>query len=136
MTLSLVLITFRPRAADTLSTVRRYIVIFFIVFLPFQFAWGAAAGYCAHEKSDKVSHFGHHAHVHKVATQSDEAAVSFAGGCDPDCGYCHSGCAQPPPTIAGNLPAANPSIYVPPETIPTRFRAPNLIERPNWSLAV
>jgi hypothetical protein len=116
--------------------VRRYLIIFFIVFLPFQFAWGAAAGYCAHEKGDEVIHFGHHAHVHKTATQSDEAAMSISGSSDLDCGYCHSGGAKPPPTIAGNLAAANPSIYVPPEIIPIRFRAPNPIERPNWSLAV
>ena len=116
--------------------VSRYLIIFFIVFLPFQFAWGAAASYCAHEKGDEVIHFGHHAHVHKASAQIDEAAVSFAGGSDSDCGCCHSGDAKPPPTISGNLAAVNPSIYVPAEIIPTRFSAPNPIERPNWSLAV
>ena len=125
----------RPRAADTLRAVRRTLVIFFIVFLPFQFAWGAAASYCTHEKNEKVSHFGHHAHVHKVSAQNDEAAVSFADGCDPDCGYCHSGYAQPLPSTTLSLAIATASVYSPPEALRTRFRAPNLIERPNWSLA-
>lgn len=31
---------------------RRYLIISFIVFLPFQFAWGAAARYCVHEKGE------------------------------------------------------------------------------------
>jgi len=114
---------------------RRYIIIFFMVFLPFQFAWGAAASYCAHEKGDKVSHLGHHAHVHKVSGQSTETAASFSDGYDPDCGYCHSGCAQPPPNTTLNFPAVVPSIYVPPDTHPMRFRVPDLIERPNWTLA-
>lgn len=115
---------------------RRYLIIFFIVFLPFQFAWGAAASYCTHENSDKVSHFGHHAHVHKVTGGKASSAASLAGGSDPDCGYCHSGVPQPPPSTALNLPVAIPSIYIPPETLPKRFRVPDLIERPNWSLAV
>lgn len=114
---------------------RRYLVIFFIAFLPFQFAWGAAANYCTHEKSETVSHFGHHAHVHKVSAQNDEAAVPFADGCDPDCGYCHSGCAQPLPSTVPNLALAVTSVYSPSEALVMRFRAPNLIERPNWNLA-
>jgi hypothetical protein len=116
--------------------VRRYLIIFFMVFLPFQFAWGAAAGYCTHEKGDQVSHFGHHAHVHKASGASTDSSVSFAGGCDPDCGYCHSGCAQPPPSGLLNLSIAMPSMDVSTEMRPMRFRVPDVIERPNWSLAV
>lgn len=116
---------------------RRYLIIFFIVFLPLQFAWGAAARYCMHEKGDKVSHFGHHAHVHKAVTGADiKPASPLVGGDDLDCDYCHIGCAQPLPSNVQNFPIASEAIYVPPETRLAGFRVPKLIDRPNWSLAV
>lgn len=116
--------------------VRRFLIIFFVMLLPLQFSWGAAATYCAHETGSNVSHFGHHAHVHKVASGSVDSKAFSTGGCDPDCGYCHSGSPQPPQSSAVNLPVAAKSIATLPEALPLRFRVPDTIERPNWSLAV
>ena len=115
---------------------RRFLLIFFIFALPLQFTWGASARYCAHETAVSVSHFGHHAHVHKAAATECGNGASQSGYDDADCGYCHMGCAQPLPSTALSLPIATQSIYIPPETPPLRFRVPDLIERPNWSLAV
>jgi hypothetical protein len=115
--------------------VRRCLIIFFIVFLPLQFAWVAAAPYCGHEKVDKVSHFGHHARVHKAAT-ADTKPASLLAGDDLDCDYCHIGCAQALPSNVQNLFVASHSVYVPREPFPARFGVPELIDRPNWSFAV
>lgn len=116
--------------------VRRYLIIFFVVFLPLQFAWGAAARYCVHEKSDQISHFGHHAHVHKQASAETALKAAVGGTDDLDCSYCHMGCAQPLTSNGLSVPVMLQSVYVPREPLPTRFRVPDLIEHPNWSLAV
>ncbi|HQT09219.1 MAG TPA: hypothetical protein PK060_18550 [Polaromonas sp.] len=115
--------------------VRRYLIIFFIVFLPLQFAWGAAARYCVHENIDKTSHFGHHAHVHTVSIPESALTGALGGTDDPDCNYCHIGCAQPLPGNALSVPVASPAVFEPPDPLPTQFRVPDVIERPNWTLA-
>ena len=115
---------------------RRYLIIFFIVFLPLQFAWGAAARYCVHEKVDQVSHFGHHAHVHKGSVPESVLTGALSGTDDPDCSSCHMGCAQ---LLFGNVvgfSAAPPAIFEPPDPLPTLFWLPDTIDRPNWSFAV
>jgi hypothetical protein len=117
--------------------VRRYLIIFFVVFLPFQFAWGSAARYCLHEKSP-VSHFGHHEHVHKgagAALSGADIPGSLSSADDPDCDYCHISCAQPLPSAIVDLPAASQPVHVSPRAAPTPIRLPDLIERPNWTLA-
>jgi hypothetical protein len=63
---------------------RRFILIFLMVLLPFQWSWAAAASVCAHEKGD--SHFGHHEHKHGA---SDEQAAEPAPSYHPDCQVCH-----------------------------------------------
>src|SRR5690606_360663 len=104
-----------------ISRMRRFILIFLMVLLPFQWSWAAAASVCEHES--KGGHFGHHEHKHSdslhIAAEPDEAdgkAPSF----HPDCQVCHgigTACvpssaaastawssAQPPPSYGRNIP--------------------------------
>jgi len=42
-----------------------------------------------HEKVDQVSHFGHHAHVHKGSVPESVLTGALSGTDDPDCNSCH-----------------------------------------------
>jgi hypothetical protein len=39
---------------------RRYLIIFLLLLLPFQFSWAAVASYCQHETESSTQHIGHH----------------------------------------------------------------------------
>lgn len=80
----------------------RILVLFFVVLLPLQFAWSAAAAYCQHETNEvQATHFGHHVHVHK-ADAKKAADTKFVT--DTDCGACH---ATGLSLIAGGSPSAD-----------------------------
>ena len=115
---------------------RRFLILLFVFALPLQFAYGAAARYCGHEKGANISHFSHHAHVHQTATPDAGADASLIGDDDSDCDYCHLGCAQPLVSIAPSVTVQSQSTVVSFEPRWTRHRVPTVIERPNWSLAV
>lgn len=72
---------------------RRLILVFFMVLLPLQWSWAAAARGCQHEAGG--SHFGHHQHEHAADdgpdhSGQDEGAFSTpATGEHPDCQSCH-----------------------------------------------
>ena len=114
---------------------RRFILLLFVFVLPLQFAWGAAARYCEHESTKAASHMGHHAHKHEQATGAAEQKTASAGAEDPDCGYCHMGCAQPLATQSPSLDPASASVQVSQQPVASRYRAPSLIDRPKWLLA-
>lgn len=119
---------------------RRFIVIFLLTLLPFQFVWGAAASYCLHEQGTGAKHFGHHEHKHqgKMLKASGETSADkkMVAGDDADCLGCHMGCMSPVTYGAigfafdsvGALCAAPVSEHSP--------DIPYSIERPNWALAV
>ena len=115
---------------------RRFLLIFFIFALPLQFTWGASARYCTHERAASVSHFGHHAHVHKVAASECNKADSQSGFDDADCGYCHLGCSSPLAQSAPSLSLAPKAGFAITEPVSSRYRIPDSIDRPNWLLAV
>ena len=115
---------------------RRFLLIFFIFALPLQFSWGASARYCTHEEAASVSHFGHHAHVHKAAASDTSAAANLSGSDDADCGYCHLGCSSPLAQSAPGLKLAPEAAFVVTEPVSNRYRVPESIDRPNWLLAV
>ncbi len=50
---------------------RRFIVFLMLV-VPLQLAWGAVAAYCEHEGEAMSDHFGHHAHEHDSSTKTIE----------------------------------------------------------------
>ena len=39
---------------------RRWLLIFLLLLLPFQFSWAASAAYCQHERDTRPEHWGHH----------------------------------------------------------------------------
>ncbi len=119
----------------------RLLIIILLLWLPFQFAWGAAATYCQHEQAAGVSHFGHHDHKHQgkslqcTGDATPDKKPSIADE-DPDCDYCHISCAQPlmPMSLDCQIEAA-------PHAVPGTFaqghspHVPDQIERPKWTLA-
>lgn len=114
----------------------RILLILFILALPFQFTWGAAASYCAHEKGDSVSHVGHHSHMHETTAADTGSAEPLAEGGDLDCSYCHLGCAHALASETSRVSLITASVYIPSVHEPDRDRVPDPIERPNWFLAI
>lgn len=119
---------------------RRALVIFMLMLLPFQLVWGAAASYCQHEQGAGGGHFGHHVHKHqgKVLKASGEVSPdskSFVGDDDPDCASCHLTCVSPVMNaVVGFVsdlgePLRAALTYGHPRHVPYS------IERPNWTLA-
>lgn len=120
---------------------RRSLIIVLLFWLPFQFAWGAAASYCQHEQGSGVSHFGHHTHKHqgKVLQSSGESTPDKKTALadeDLDCDYCHLNCAQP--LVSGSLGCNVQMTPHAPPSVTTDGYSPHVpapIERPKWTLA-
>lgn len=116
---------------------RKALVIFLLALLPFQFVWGAAAGYCQHEQGSEVTHFGHHFHKHqaKVVKASDGSgdSVKQPVGDDADCMSCHMSCASVVSNASLGLRADQVE-----QVVPTVGREYTLlivpsIDRPKWA---
>ncbi|MBU0601652.1 MAG: hypothetical protein KKD25_04520 [Gammaproteobacteria bacterium] len=58
---------------------RRWLSILLLVFLPFQFTWAAAAGYCQHETGAAAQHFGHHDHKHQAVAKETLIKATLPG---------------------------------------------------------
>ena len=125
---------------DTINSLRRALIIFMLSLLPFQFVWGAAAGYCKHEQGASAKHFGHHVHQHagkslKAAGESSPDKKNVSCADDPDCVNCYLSGASPVMHIAvafiGELGA--PLLAARTQEHPTHFA--HAIERPKWTLA-
>ena len=75
---------------------RRWLFVLFLLVLPFQMVWAAAAPYCAHEaQTSTKKHFGHHEHQHAAGGEMAPALgdnPGDAGGHHTDCKSCHLGC--------------------------------------------
>ncbi|MFX1682942.1 hypothetical protein PV762_27325 [Mitsuaria sp. CC2] len=122
---------------------RRWLSIFLLVLMPFQFTWGAAAAYCEHESSSEASHFGHHVHSHADAGQLAQGKKPLSGdktkqgkvGLDNDCGTCHLSAAKP--VSGSSMALADLSAHVMRGLSEQVFstRAPDHPERPNWRIA-
>ncbi len=116
---------------------RRLLLLILLAFLPLQSIWAAAAGYCSHEQSPAVAHFGHHGHPHHGADASGAHDAGALGkiaqaGADLDCHSCHGSAnalplqAEAPPLRLGAGPLA--TFLLPPLRAPAPLRP----ERPNW----
>ena len=115
---------------------RRVLLMFLLVLLPFQYVWAAAAPYCQHEQA-AAQHVGHHEHKHQRSAKSSAGEPAKASGqlsasLDDDCGYCQQSASKPifsgvsGLVIAGGLPLqplASPALP---------SRDPDRVERPNW----
>lgn len=86
---------------------RRLVLVFLLLVVPFQLVWASAAPYCAHESGVSAKkHFGHHEHKHQsggevvsVADDANDATRAFHA----DCESCHLGC-------SAFMPAATPAV--------------------------
>lgn len=123
---------------------RRLLLVFLLMFLPFQGVWAAALPYCSHETAPEAAHFGHHAHEHQAAVQhlgeassvqdgpSIHPLISSATGADMDCHACH-GVGNAMFAHAGGYPlwaaGARPMLHTQPALTAPRPHRP---ERPNW----
>ena len=93
---------------------RRWLLIFLLLVLPFQFSWAASAAYCQHERDAQPAHWGHHEHEpdHRAdGSRTDDAQKS--PGTQPnavlgDCAACHLGQAQQLPPAADRVHAPLP----------------------------
>lgn len=78
---------------------RRLVIVFLLMAMPFQWSWAVAGGICEHETGKAAQHFGHHSHEHdakavkagKTSAESKNPGV----GIDADCAYCHLLVAEP-----------------------------------------
>lgn len=77
---------------------RRVIAIFLLLLMPVQFAFAAAAPYCALEKVETQVHFGHHEHGDNVIPVPDDRKSDSTS--PDDCGICHLASAQTPASAA------------------------------------
>lgn len=85
---------------------RRWFLLFFMLFLPLQFSWAVAATYCGHESSGTAAgHFGHHEHQHPGAGDiSKDGSGKLAKVVDSDCEVCHLGACEP---VLTSLPSVD-----------------------------
>lgn len=117
---------------------RRLLLIFLLMVVPFQLSWGAAAAYCRHESNPAVSHFGHHAHQHAASSEeskSSPAKLQFGG--DSDCAVCQLAGIGFAPTPESSQSLALTSVDAEAELKPPRASLhPSPPERPQWERAV
>jgi hypothetical protein len=120
---------------------KRLLLIFLLIALPFQMSWASAARYCLHEQDRTTQHFGHHEHHHVAAkeavkeTGKDASSVKLLA-VDTDCGVC-----QLNVTALTSFDANNLSIYLPQTA--SAFATLNYVkslrpvrpERPKWMRA-
>ncbi len=73
---------------------RRLAYLLLLVFLPFQFAWAAAAPLCAHETDANAKfHFGHHSSSSVTDPSKNPTDTSDQDRGD-GCSLCHLGASQ------------------------------------------
>ena len=71
------------------------LIVFLLLVVPLQLAWGAVSAYCEHETEATTDHFGHHVHKHEQHSSTntiDPRDDTQAGNFDMDCGVCHAAC--------------------------------------------
>ncbi|QOF76687.1 hypothetical protein [Variovorax sp. 38R] len=122
---------------------RRWLLIFLLFLLPFQYSWAASAAYCLHEGDTRGGHWGHHEDeprgtdrthagdgAKKDSTRQPNAAVGH-------CIVAHFGQAQHADTAAA-LPADAPIASQALRAASTERFASHIAEvpvRPDWFLA-
>ena len=72
---------------------RRFVIVFLLMVMPFQWSWAVAGGICEHETGKATQHFGHHNHEHDAkavkAGKTPAESKNPGVGVDADCAYCH-----------------------------------------------
>ena len=123
---------------------RRWLQIFLLLLLPFQFSWAASAAYCQHERDVQPSHWGHHEHESgnsagdlRTADDAQKSPGTQPNAVLGDCAVCHLGHAQ-------HLPAMADRVHAPPMAQALRaMRAEHFVSHisevpvpPAWLLAL
>jgi hypothetical protein len=88
--------------------VKKFLLIFLLMLLPFQGSWAAAAAYCPHEGERTAQHFGHQ-HAAQASAADDTGPVDQ--GQHGDCSYCHLSCQAAFVTAALPLTATDGVTY-------------------------
>lgn len=125
---------FLRKHSAMIAPMRRWLAILFLVLLPVQATWAAAASYCRHGGDETTQHFGHHEHQHQ-ADQHAEASTTPDTGTDNDCPVCHAGCVA---ALTGSTAVVEASLSMTDQAnlLLTSATAPTTLpERPNWSLS-
>ena len=107
---------------------RRFFALFLLLLLPLQFAFAAAASYCALEMVKVASHFGHHEHPDAPAPEpADDGGDKVKLH---DCGICHLSCGQVHSSVASVLamPIVATTNALPDDRQPQHLQEPT--ERP------
>jgi cytochrome c553 len=79
---------------------RRWLLIFLLLLLPFQLSWASASAYCQHERDTQSQHWGHHEHETRGTDRSHSGeGAQKNSSTQPnavvgDCAVCHGGYAQ------------------------------------------
>lgn len=111
---------------------KRVVLVFLLLVIPFQMAWATAGSYCQHEQGAAALHFGHHTHRHQ---DSGKVPGKVPGSVDNDCAYCQLGCVIIPPALLSVT--APPLLSV---SFSSCLEAMSSLpacepERPKWTLA-
>ncbi|WP_136416097.1 cation efflux protein, CzcI family [Herbaspirillum sp. ST 5-3] len=113
---------------------KKFLLIFLLMLLPYQFSWAAAAVYCQHETERTTQHFGHHSHAHDAKSDT----VKDSGNpfkIHTDCEYCHLACQSP--FVAEEHPIVVPDGLIYSQTLPAlsySSHIPDGPRRPDWRL--
>ncbi len=118
----------------------RWLLFFFALLMPIQFAWSASAVYCQHENAPTTFHLGHHVHVHKNTDGQktkglDDTAVAAIQLTHSDCSYCHASVVQLPVGPLSMLEAPYGRSVQPHPPQIYAFRSEPDIDRPKWTRA-
>lgn len=130
---------------------RRALTLLFLLVLPIQFCWAAAAAYCLHgTPGHETAHFGHHEHRHVEAPSSAGAHASGdaahtdasqaeadlqASLLDDDCAFCHLGHLQAVGSVVAHVRAVTGQAVTDPPMQALTAPRPSRHERPNWQRA-
>lgn len=110
---------------------RRWLAIFFMVFMPLQLSWAAVSAYCEHESGAAANHVGHHEHRHK----GDEPDAGSKAVTHLDCGFCHIAGVVALPSGGPSSPAVAMALAMAPPPLGRLVsRYPAEPERPKWAL--
>jgi hypothetical protein len=87
---------------------RRWLLVFLLILLPFQLSWAASAAYCQHERDTQPEHWGHHEDEPRGTdrTHTGDGAkkntTTQPNGAVAHCIVSHFGCAQHVDVAAGD----------------------------------
>jgi hypothetical protein len=91
---------------------RRWLLVFLLILLPFQLSWAASAAYCQHERDTQPEHWGHHEDEPRGTdrTHTGDGAkkntTTQPNGAVAHCIVAHFGCAQHVDVAAGDTAGA------------------------------